>query len=190
MFRSRGPRHSGPLRAHCECDRSPASLSFDLMRQYDHRWRRDSPATQGSEPAPPSTRKPRDHTRFFRGCRTKVPMWRFGHDDGKFSALRATSEVRPQRRPVSRQTSDYPHGRASGRTSRSSVTDPSARHQMPAKTHRLSDSKMSFFVQSHLPLSRSCTAWFDPTCLTRALKSIPSGEWRAMPSNTVASPWV
>ena len=53
-------------------------LSFDLMRQYDQRRRRDRPATQGSEPESPPTLTPRDHVRFSRGRRTKVPMSRIG----------------------------------------------------------------------------------------------------------------
>ena len=47
-------------------------------------------------------------------------------------------------------------------------------------------SKSLLRVQSKVPVSRSCTACFQPTCSTRALKFMPSGEWRVMPSNTVA----
>ena len=43
-----------------------------------------------------------------------------------------------------------------------------------------------FSVQSHVPLSRSRTASFHPTVSARRLKFTPSGEWRVMPSKTVA----
>ena len=51
---------------------------------------------------------------------------------------------------------------------------------------RICQSKCLLRVQSKVPSSRSCTARFQPTCSTRALKFMPSGEWRDMPSNTVA----